>query len=71
MSMTLDQLFDFAPGCLDPAFQSLPFGAERVEKFGQLDHRNGERDWIARVVTCSSKNYGLGLYEEKRHYTKR
>jgi hypothetical protein len=34
LSLTLDQLFDFASRGIDPAFQSLPFGAQRVEEFG-------------------------------------
>ena len=52
MGLTLDQLFDLASRGVDPACQSLPLGAQRIEKFGQLYYRNGKRDRISRRVAA-------------------
>jgi hypothetical protein len=50
MGLTLDQQLDSLARCLDAAFQSLPFSAKCVEKFGQLDDRDRQSDWISRRV---------------------
>jgi hypothetical protein len=47
LRLTLDQMCDFGARGFDPAFQSLPLSAERVEEFGQLYYRDGERDGIS------------------------
>jgi hypothetical protein len=46
MGLTRNQQLGGRPRRLDPAFESLPLGAERFEEFRQLDHWNGERDRI-------------------------
>jgi hypothetical protein len=50
--LLLDQLCDGGARNVDAALQSLPLGAQRVEKFRQLDHRDRERDWITGCVTA-------------------